>query len=470
MILRLAGLLLAVACAGATPLDARANNIPLPPTVDPFYVPPAGWETAEPGTILASRSIQAGFTTTQKMNLQSAYQLLYRTSGTAPTEPMYTVTTILVPHNAHTNKLVLALPYEDSNYVMCSPSYKIQLNAAISVNAVQTLEELLWTSVLNDGWIMTIPDHEGPLSAFSSGFLEGHASLDAARATLKFDELKMDPKAPIVGTGYSGGAIAGGWAASLHDTYAPELNMAGWALGGTPSNLNATFYSLDGGLFSGFVAAGLAGVVDSYPVAQEYVGGVITEQGNVALQYTRENCMAEIIVGLQGVNLLNQTIVKNSAEFLKAKVIQGLLHTLSMGSNATLTPKAPVYMYHAVHDEVIAYGMANETARQWCNNGANVEFQSFTGLEMGHISTEALNTPFVLAFIRDRMAGKSFQAGCKWTWAVDPLWQPSILGARLTEVLNAVMNLFGAEIGKGDQTFKESISQNTFGSKKKGQA
>lgn len=438
------------------------HKTPLSPTLDPFYVAPDGWEKTKPGTILSSRKIQAGFTTTQKINLDQAYQIMYRTSGTSDSQPSYTITTVLVPHDARKNSLVMVMPYEDSNFVECAPSYKIQLGAPPEVNPLQSLEELMWTSMLNDGWILTIPDHEGPLSAFSSGILEGHASLDALRATLAYSPLKLNKNTKIVGMGYSGGALAGGWAAALQDSYAPELNVVGWALGGTPSNATATFYSLDSGLFAGLTAAGLAGIVDSYPEANDYVGSVITKTGNTALQYTREHCMGDIILGLRNVNILHKGFVSNTNQFLHAKEISGLLNTLAMGADPKLTPKAPVYMYHSVNDEVIQFQMANRTAQEWCNHGARIKFQAFTGIEMGHVSTEVLNSPFVLKFIRDRMNGADFGQECQWTSTDNPMWQPDILGAKLTEVFNALSNLFGTAVGRGDEILKEKIRGGHF--------
>ena len=76
---------------------------PVSPTKDSFYVPKEGWEKTKPGTILASRKIQAGFTERRKINLDGAYQLLYRTSGVDDKSPSFTVTTVLVPKNARTN-------------------------------------------------------------------------------------------------------------------------------------------------------------------------------------------------------------------------------------------------------------------------------------------------------------------------------------------------------------------------------
>ena len=211
------------------------------------------------------------------------------------------------------------------------------MGAPLETNPIQTVEELMWTSVLNDGWTVTIPDHQGPLSAFSSSFIHGHASLDAIRATLNFEQLKLDPKSAVVGMGYSGGAIAGGWAASLLGSYATELNVVGWSIGGTPSNVTGTFYGLDGSLFSGFSVAGVAGIVDSYPEVNDYVGSVITPAGNAALQFTREHCMGDIVVGLQNVNLTGKDFVKNEKNFLTDKRIAPILDHLTTVSYTHLT-------------------------------------------------------------------------------------------------------------------------------------
>ena len=435
---------------------------PVSPTKDSFYVPKEGWEKAKPGTILASRKIQAGFTERRKIHLDGAYQLLYRTSGVDDKSPSFSVTTVLVPKNARTNKLVMVMPYEDSNFVDCAPSYKIQLGAPNEVNPIQSVEELMWTSILNDGWILTLPDHQGPLSAFSSSFIHGHASLDALRATLNFDTLKLQPDDPIVGIGYSGGAMAGGWAASLHDSYASELNVVGWALGGTPSNLTGTFRGVNGGLFAGFSVAGIAGLVDSYPEVNDYIGSVITPAGNDALQYTREHCMIGIVVGLQNVNMTLDSFVSNGNTLLTDEKIAPLLNKLTMGTEERYTPKAPVYMYHARNDEIIPFERANQTANTWCNNGANILFQDYTSISMGHVSTEVMNTPFVLKFIRDRMSGVDFVKGCQWKSDLNPLWEPDILGARLIEVFNSLLNVLGAQVGRTDEVFKESIKQRNF--------
>lgn len=52
---------------------------PLRPAVDPFCVPPPGWEAAAPGTPLRSRDVTVAFL--GRIPLQArAVQLLYRTA------------------------------------------------------------------------------------------------------------------------------------------------------------------------------------------------------------------------------------------------------------------------------------------------------------------------------------------------------------------------------------------------------
>ena len=60
------------------------------------------------------------------------------------------------------------------------------------------------------------------------------------------------------------------------------------------------------------------------------------------------------------------------------------------------------------------------------------------------------------------MANSDFGTGCNWTTTVDPMWQPDVLGAKLTEVFNALTNLLGSAIGPGDHLLKEHIQQGHY--------
>ena len=171
-------LILAVAVSAApTSLFGRAD--PLPPSQDPFYQAPAGYESAAPGTILKSRTIPSPFAFEGKdpLRIKQAYQLLYRTTDTQG-NPEAALTTVLVPNNADSTKLVSYQTAEDAAFVGCAPSYTFQHGSTDS----QSIEEFLILAALDHGYFVSSPDYEGLQAAFVAGTQADHAVLDSIRA------------------------------------------------------------------------------------------------------------------------------------------------------------------------------------------------------------------------------------------------------------------------------------------------
>ncbi|KAI7601729.1 LIP-domain-containing protein, partial [Hortaea werneckii] len=234
--------LIATTALARPTLERRA----LTPDFDPFYDPPAGFESEQPGTILRERPIATSFIGLVP-NPVDAYQLLYRTTaidGSAIAE----VTTVFVPLNAKTDRFVSFQTAYDSADTICNPSYNYRLGS-VQTNLIVAFEFLILEIYLALGYIVAASDYEGPDAAFGAGRLAGMGVLDNMRAVSSFDKLGLDDNPGIVGVGYSGGGIATGWAASLQPTYASELNIKGWASGGTPANLTGTTVFLDNTLF-----------------------------------------------------------------------------------------------------------------------------------------------------------------------------------------------------------------------------
>lgn len=98
-ILWLACTLLRLTCAASlmersTHPTIRADGIPLPPSEDPFYTGPHGYEKATPGAVLRVRSVPEfakGIA-----NCSAAYNILYRTTD-SNYAPAWAVTTLLIP-------------------------------------------------------------------------------------------------------------------------------------------------------------------------------------------------------------------------------------------------------------------------------------------------------------------------------------------------------------------------------------
>ena len=131
------------------------------------------------------------------------------------------------------------------------------------------------------------PTYEGPLASFCAGVQSGHATLDSVRAVL-WSGFGLSSNARYAMWGYSGGALASGWAAELQVQYAPELNFSGAALGGLTSNITSVMVSVNGGMWSGLIPAGLLGLATQYPATYSFLVEQLTTTG----QYNKTGFLA----------------------------------------------------------------------------------------------------------------------------------------------------------------------------------
>jgi len=457
-----AGLLrwLALAVLAMVPLVSALGSVPYPDQ-DPFYYPPEGWKSKAPGDILRSRKIQAASVGILKFNID-AWQMLYRTNTISRNTPSYTVTTVLVPSNAdHKHVLTISSP-ENANYIHCAPSYAFRHTGVLEIaNFEPRWEQMIYTVYLEEGWIVNAPDHEGPGSLFSAGRAGGHAVLDSMRAVERYGPLKIAKGVKHIGHGYSGGAIPNGWAASLHKVYAHELNIVGWTLGGTPADPRMTFEFLDGTPTSSLVLGGAVGLMDAYKdrLYDLFMNEVWTDEGKAAVHVIRNVCVYEAVIRFFGTTFQTPKYTKGGRNITDIPQAVQVMKENTLGQYPVYTPIAPVFMFHASHDEEIIWYQANNTAVNWCSNGANIRFLTYTSDELNHVMTYLSNVPYIIFFMRDRFAGKPYyNGGCQFDAdPSNPTWDVNILGERFREALLAVEDLLGKEIGKKDGIMRQKI-------------
>ena len=443
----------------ATAWLAAAANVTKPqpgltPDKDPFFKPPQGWEKKQPGDILRWRQIQP-VAYKMKPKLETAYQLLYRTTRNNASQPLWTVTTVFVPHNARRDSFVMVSDPTDSDGPMCQPSY--QYMGGGNPNDKGPGPETLFLPYMSLGYIVSLPDVEGPKDAFGAARLEGHALLDAARATLKFSELKLSKNAKIGGYGYSGGALTMGWAAALQPTYASELNVAGWTFGGTPANLTTILLSASGGIFAGYTVSGMTGVFNAYPEIHDVVEQQITEEAREAMKFARGNCSASVVQKYRFTNFLSKKYFKDPHGFLYNPKVQKVLQGLTLGVRKSETPRAPVFMYHGQFDEVVKYQTARKAAEQWCHNGGNIQFLTYTSPVMEHLITQSTAKPRTVFFLHDRLQGKPFHKGCRFDRDGSVLFDPKAFAADLRNDFEAILRDSEDHIGLHDSKVKDRI-------------
>ena len=439
----------------ARPTLLQRDGTPFDPTEDPFYQPPDGFESEEPGPILRQRSVNAAFFGLIP-NPVEAYQLLYRTTA-IDGSPIATVTTVFKPDGAKEDRFVAFHTAYDSSSPTCNPSYNYQLGAT-PTDLIASIETLIIEAYLLQGYIVTSSDYEGPDAAFSPGHLEGMCALDSMRAVINFrDTISLSSDPMIVGTGYSGGAIATGWAASLQPTYAPELNMKGWVQGGTPANLTATLLYIDDTLFSGFLPAAVAGLIAPSAYGAELapvMERIITDKGKEALEFAQTHCAAEDLLNFPDQSILTTEFQTLGDELLQDPTISSVLAENIMGVKEEETPTAPVFIYHSKQDEIIPYADASTLVDSWCSSGASVKYTTLaTG---GHLTAEIVGLVDAVKFVQAAFAGET-DPGCSENTELGSIFNPIALGVELEPILIALLEAF-LSIGKNDENLKQDIS------------
>jgi hypothetical protein len=378
---------------GAPP--TAAAEAPPPPDDDPFYVPPAGFETKAPGTVLRSRPV-----TVTGMGIPipvRATQSLIRTTDTFG-NPITTASTVMVPGIPFffgRRPLVSYQPPTDSLGDQCEPSYQLRTGDLVSDLA-------LMAPLLLRGYVVVVTDYQGPRHAYTAGRLEGRATLDGIRAAESLPDTGLSGAATPVGMwGYSGGAIATGWAAELQPSYAPELNLQGAAAGGTPADLLAVGRALDGGPLSGVILMASLGLAREYPVFR--LG--FNEAGKALEADLADTCgLGDAGLRYPFRRLGEFTVVEDPLNF---PFVVETMNQVRLGSTA---PTAPVYLYHAVLDEGIPFAQAAQLKEDWCARGANVTFHADFLSE--HVTLGATGAPAAIAFLSDRFAGRPTQGSC----------------------------------------------------------
>jgi acetyl esterase/lipase len=426
----------------ALPTSRQYSTRAIEPADDPFYQPPSGFESAEPGSILKTRRIEAGFLGFIADPIE-AHQLLYRTTA-IDGSAIATVTTIFIPRFGHikTDRYISYHTAYDSSAPLCNPSYVFQYGSQ-QWGLIASLEKFLMEIYLFLGYIVVSPDYEGPDAAFAVGRLEATGVLDGMRAVNNYaNEIGLTTNNPkIVGMGYSGGAIATGWAAALQSTYAPELDVVGWSSGGTPANLTGVLDTIDGTLFSGFLPAAVVGLLapSAYGATLgPLVDSIATEEGKAALEFAGRQCAVLDLLRFMGQNLRDTTFQSLGKELLWHPDVAAVLHECTIGLDPVETPIAPTFVYHAIRDEIIPYSNASSMVDRWCDAGADVKFTTYAA--GGHATTLVLALPAIVKFTEDAFAGTLGYSGCTANTDLTNSLDPLALGVDLEPILVELVN------------------------------
>jgi alpha-beta hydrolase superfamily lysophospholipase len=371
---------------------------PLLPSDDPFYLPPPGYQHAEPGTVLRSRDVELAFLGLIPQSVR-AIQLLYRTMDMNG-RPEAAVTTVIVPAELDSEQPCPLLSYQcaiDAVSSRCFPSYALRRRAK-ALGSLSQFELVLVTAALAEGWAVSVPDHEGARGIWGAPYEPGYRVLDGVRAALSSERIGLSPSAPIGLWGYSGGGLASAWAAEMCGEYAPELDIVGAVLGSPVGDLGNTFRRLNGGLFSGLPAMVVAALVHAYPGLDRVIKKHTNNEGRALLDRLEKMTTVEAVLRMAGRDM-GDYLDEPLEDILSTPEVSYVFDSTKLGA---AVPTPPVLIVQAVHDYLIDVNDIDALAAAYSAGGARVTYHRDAFNE--HMVLHPLSAPMTLRWLTDRFA------------------------------------------------------------------
>lgn len=384
------------ALSSPTAWGAPAGAVPEPEN-DPFYAVPRTVGEYRPGAVIDARAVEA-----KSFEIPvpaKAWQVKYRTEDSRR-RPTATVTTVLVPlvpwRGESPRPLLSYQTAEDGVAGRCAPSYA--LRAGIRGGFTGSYSETsLISSALERGWVVSVPDYEGPRSEFLVAGTQAKGVLDGIRAARSFRPAGVSAAAPIGLWGYSGGSLASVTAAQLQPKYAPDLQLTALALGGLLGDVRATIDAFSGSIGGGAIPMGINGFLRAYPELK--LGRYLTEDGRAKVRATARDCIFD---AARRYPFLRIADIEATPDALSAPPVARMLRQNSPLHIAGI-PDVPIYHYHTVNDQFAPIAAARATLHRFCARGAVVHSEE---KQLGeHLSEIALGAPGALRFLGGRFAG-----------------------------------------------------------------
>ncbi|KAG5935668.1 hypothetical protein E4U53_000386 [Claviceps sorghi] len=390
---------------------AFGNTEVPPPSQDPFYRVPSYVGQRSPGTILASRrSISPvsvyGFIPDI---IQDSYQFLYRTTDNQG-QPTATVMTMLVPKNANLGAVLSFQVAEDAVNVDCSPSYAMtaasQDNPLLASGTTQ-LQVLLIEAALADGWVVVVPDFQGPTAAFINQKIAAQAILDGLRASLQSSWITgIKEDAVLALWGYSGGAGVTKYAAEIQPEYASELNLAAVAFGGIFERSKDTIRLINKTPHAGLIPFSLIGVANENWDFKSVLNLYLKKEFKDKFYSATQQCLDANIRAFSGADVLGMF---NCWDLCVYPALQAVLLRYYQ---APAVPDARVYWYHDASDQVSSIAAVDDAVYDYCMSGANVHYERNVASTIDHQKYGMVGTPNVLAWLKSFTMGRIPKPGC----------------------------------------------------------
>ncbi|MBF6320160.1 lipase [Nocardia cyriacigeorgica] len=379
---------------------AQGSTAPLypAPDPDPFFAEPPDLAQKQPGDVLAVRRMPPlpifPDTTVTVVRFRST-----NSTGT----PIAATTTVLTPRSHRKDGPLLSL-----QHIINALGAKCSVSRVLYTTDPDLMvrEAPAWNVLLQRGWSIALPDHLGPQFAYGAAKLGGQVTLDGIRAVKRVGELEVG-NSPVSMVGYSGGGMATAWAAALQPTYAPELTIAGAAMGGVPMNLVKMLEGLGFGSHPVFGLALAAGIglereyPDRFPISDQ-----LNAKGLAARAAMANSCTNGLLATGAGHGVLDFAATTSMVDDPVARAVVEE-NSLELYDGA---PTMPVFEWHSPIDGLVPVDAIVNTNRRWCAAGTKV--QAETVAVPDHLTAAVLGLPAALTWIDARFRGEPAPSNC----------------------------------------------------------
>ena len=260
---------------------------------------------------------------------------------------------------------------------------------------------------LSKGWYVIIADQEGPDSALGDGILAGHVVLDSIRATLNLGLGLRREDARIAIWGFSGGAIAGAWAAQLQAHYAPDLFIEGACLGGLPTILSTLFDTVNGTRWAAQIPQILSGITMHSPEIYNYIISELKEEHRAEFKAVRTANVMDTFEKFSGRDFFGQFTRGN--DFFHHPALQRLLARSTFGNHGV--PSIQLFLYKAVGDDITPIEHLDEVVDRWSTLGVNILYERNTVGD--HLEESANSRERAIEVVASMLNGAYSQHGCE---------------------------------------------------------
>jgi pimeloyl-ACP methyl ester carboxylesterase len=354
-----------------------------------FYVPPEPLPAGQPGDIIRAEPMDAYLVPGVRLRAH-AWRVLYRSTG-AVGEPTAVSGIVLIPRGRPKSRALIG--------------YAIGTHGIGDAAAPSRLlprglewEASMMAMCLARGWAVAITDYQGLGTPGDHAYMVGRALgpnvLDAMRAARLVCPEQLADDGPTAIIGYSEGGAAAAWAAQVHPTYAPEIDVRAVVAGAAAANVESGGESLNGSFFSFFMAYGGIGYAAAYPELE--LDPYLTPMARERIDMLRESTILQAM--LMGPRYIHADELTNP-NVLELPEWRTRLRENRLG---TIAPTAPVLLHHARRDQIVSFQQSLNLKADWDALGVDVRLYVTRG-GMDHISGAFAGTPIALDWMARRL-------------------------------------------------------------------